>query len=98
MWRQGEDLTRLAVRDTISTGLAYEPLIPGLVSSFEERDAARYNLYNWTDWRALEHSERALCVAYYRMSHLVELHRNDAINTETVKRHKAAERKGGRRR
>lgn len=45
---------------------------------YEERQAARFGNYNWSEWCTLTKPERALGVAYYRMQHLIELHVEEA--------------------
>ncbi len=53
-------------------------MIPKTVSEFEEREAARFNGYNWSQWIELPRSERLNAVAYVRVSELVDRHRADA--------------------
>jgi hypothetical protein len=50
-----------------------------MVSELEERDAARFNGYTWHDWRELFYADRADGVAYYRISRLIDMHREDAV-------------------
>lgn len=75
---------------TVATGIEYKTRLPGLVSEFEEREAARFGHYNWTAWRQLSNEERAFVVAHYRTYHLVELHQNDAQSKELDRRQKNA--------
>ncbi len=62
--------------------------MPGIVPTAEERLAAVANLYNWTDWRALPMEERVMCVAWYRLQHLIDLHQGDAMVRDMERRQK----------
>lgn len=66
--------------------MRYNALIPGLVPEVEERDAARFNGYTWSDWRKLAYDERVTGVAYYRLSRLVDMHREEAVSSEMKRR------------
>lgn len=50
----------------------------GVVPEYEEREAARFGLYRWTDWIRLSLKERVQGIAHYRMHALIELHSGDA--------------------
>jgi hypothetical protein len=50
----------------------------GLVSEYEEREAAVYANYSPQEWRNLDYSERALTVAQYRCHFLIEAHMSAA--------------------
>ncbi len=76
---------------TVATGITYLSKLPGLVSEFEEREAARFGHYNWTAWQQLSYEDRAFGVAHYRMHYLVELHQNDAQSKELERRQKNAQ-------
>ncbi len=65
--------------DPVSTGIVYGGNLPGLVPEFEEREAAVFCHLNWTEWRLLDWLERAKNVAHFRLHHLVNLHKNDAV-------------------
>lgn len=73
------------------TGIVYQTVIPGLVSEFEEREAARFGHYNWTAWQELTYEDRAYGVAHYRTHSLVELHQNDAQAKEIDRRQRNAQ-------
>ncbi len=64
----------------MATGIRYRPPIPGMVSEYEERHAAKWGGYRWHDWRALEREDRVHGVAHYRLDRLVENHSNDAVS------------------
>lgn len=70
--------------------MAIEPLAGGLVSQYEERETARFALYNWTDWQALPDLEKVFAVAHYRVQQLVEAHVQDAVQQEVNRRSKLA--------
>lgn len=52
----------------------------------EERDAAVFSQYNWGGWLALNWQERANAIAHFRLHHVVNLHRNDALAAEMKRR------------
>ncbi len=64
----------------------YRALVPGLVPTLEERDAAVFSQYNWPSWQALTWQERAEAIAHFRLHHIVDLHRNDAVAREMKNR------------
>ena len=71
---------------TVQTGISYAPELPGLVPELEERDAARWCGYDWPAWGALAYDERARAVAYYRLSLVIDMHREDAKERELKRR------------
>lgn len=79
MMRNGLPLSEYILPKKIHVGLEVETH-PGLVSDYEARDAAKFNLYNWTDWCSISSEERAICVAFFRISNAVEEHVQDAID------------------
>lgn len=62
----------------LETGIAYNRLLPNLVPEIEEREAAIFNGYTWTEWNALPYWERIDGVAFARTHRLIELHKGDA--------------------
>jgi hypothetical protein len=52
----------------------------GEVPLFEQREAAVFSHYNWTEWQQLTATEKAECIAHYKLHSLVEAHTNDALN------------------
>lgn len=76
---------------TVATGIEYRTTIPGLVSEYEEREAARFGHYNWKAWKELSYEDRAFGIAHYRTSNLIELHQNDAQSKELDRRQKNAQ-------
>lgn len=65
----------------MQTGVHYSALIPGLVPEIEERDAARFGGDTWAEWRKLPYDERVTGIAYYRLSRLIEMHKEEAVAT-----------------
>lgn len=51
---------------------------PGLISEYECRKVAIQSNYNWSEWLSLEPTERAMCVAMYRIDNAITAHVNDA--------------------
>lgn len=78
----------------MTTGIRYKSLAPGLVPIFEEREAAHYARYNFLQWRTLTPLERAEGVAHYRLSTLVRLHQDDAVNAEMERRQRRSKGQG----
>ena len=60
--------------------------MPGFVPEYEEREAARFGLYNWTQWQFLDTKEKASIVAQRRMANLIRLHQEDAVFIEGERR------------
>lgn len=50
-----------------------------MVPEIEEREAAKFNGYTWRTWQDLPRRERVDNVAYFRLSRLIDLHREDAV-------------------
>lgn len=76
------------LRESINTGIRIDSNVPGFVPEYEEREAARFGLYSWTQWQALNVTERANSVAHFRMNKLITLHQEDAVGTEMERRRK----------
>ncbi len=81
--RHGEPISLLPLNQTVNTGVRYSAIVPGLVPEIEERDAGRFNGYTWHEWRTLHYAERVDNIAYYRLSRLIDMHKEDAVATET---------------
>lgn len=81
-----------SLQETVQTGLTYRPPIPGIVPEMEEREAARFVLTTWTEWRALPRTERVAAVAHFRLSRLIDLHGHDAVQRELRTRARRAKR------
>ncbi len=84
--RNGQPIMEHPLAETVRTGVAYNASLPGLVPLMEERDAAVFSQHNWADWEGLSWQERANAIAHFRLHHVVELHRNDALATEMKRR------------
>ena len=81
---------------TVQTGVRYSAILPGLIPEIEERDAARFGGYTWQQWRELPLVERVDGVAYYRMTRIVEIHKEDAVSTDMKLRARRSGSKGRR--
>jgi hypothetical protein len=46
----------------------------GFVSELEEREAAVYVLYTWSDWQQLDWRDRAAAIAQHRLKNLIDSH------------------------
>lgn len=57
-----------------SSGITISSPIKGFLPEYEEREAARFNLYNWSEWLALPRAERVESVAYHRAHLLAMIH------------------------
>jgi hypothetical protein len=88
--RDGEPILNYPLSEQVDTGITYESLIPDAVSVYEEREACIKNNYNWAEWQNLTWQEKAEAVAFYRLSGLLDLHRNDAL-TRDIKRKRVDE-------
>lgn len=82
MTRDGKPIWRVNISKPVPTGIDIEPLMEGLVPEYESREAAVYCHYRPNEYAELPHYERALCVAQYRISKLMALHSQDAVNSK----------------
>ncbi len=73
----------------MSTGILIGSQFAGTIPAYEEREAARFGLYNWTEWRLLNNDDKAMAVAHYRINGMISLHQQDAVNNEMERRDKA---------
>lgn len=83
----------------VNTGITYDDVRVqiGMVSEYEEREAAMYSGYTWSRWVRLDSRERAASVAHRRLSQLIGMHSQDAIDREVdlrAKRQKALSENG----
>ena len=76
----------MAISNPVRTGISFGREFGGLIPAFEEREVARFALYNWIDWLQLDPTERAACVAHYRLSNMVTMHSEDAVSREIKRR------------
>lgn len=88
--RDGEPLSAIALRHTVKTGISANEvrLDLGMISEFEERQAAVFTGTPWTEWMAVDPRERAASVAHMRYHHLIGVHTNDAVNRDSERRRK----------
>ena len=75
--RDGEPITDYPVK-TLDTGIEYERQLLQLVPEIEEREAARFSGYKWSEWRELARQDRVDCLAYFRLSRAIEMNVHDA--------------------
>lgn len=76
-------------RDSISLPIEYIGNIWGLITQLEEREAARFNNYSWSEWQALPYGEKVMAVAFTQVQHQIELLSNDAVQDEIRRKTKA---------
>lgn len=88
--RDGEPLSAIPLRDIVRTGISPNEvrLDLGMVSEFEERQAAVFTGTPWTEWMATDPRERAASVAHMRYHHLISVHTSDAVNRDTERKRK----------
>ena len=77
MERHGEPITAYPLR-TIDTGITYGSVFPELIPEIEEREAARFNGYSWSQWQGLVRGEKVSGVAYCRIRRAIDMNRDDA--------------------
>lgn len=65
----------------MKTGIEYEDArtYVGLVAEMEERQAARTSGYTWPEYMAAEYDSRVTAVAFMRLTQIIELHSQDAV-------------------
>lgn len=51
-----------------------------MVPEYEEREAARFSGYTWTEWETSTHLEHVHAIAYYRAHIMIENHVQHAVN------------------
>ncbi len=84
--RNGLPITEHPLSETVETGVRYNVVLGGLVPEMEEREASVFAQYTWDRWLALSWQERANAIAHFRLHHLIDLHRNDAVSSEMKRR------------
>ena len=67
----------------------------GLISELEERDSAKFNGFTWNEWQKLPYLDRVDGVAYSRLTHIIDIVKEDAVSREMDHR---ARRGGSKRR
>lgn len=71
---------------SVSTGIEYGRVLPGLVPYFEEREAAIATGYAWPSWQLAPQYEKAEAVAFMRLRHYLALNQSDAVNQDAERR------------
>ena len=75
-------------RHTLQTGITWDSVATGLVPPLEEREAARFCGYRWADWMTMTRDDRIEAIAHYRVTRLIELHQQDAVQLDHERRSK----------
>lgn len=70
----------------IATGIEITAPVAGAVPEYDQREAARFSLYSWTQYLALPRSEQIGVIAYYRAHRLVEAHTHAAVEAAAAAR------------
>lgn len=69
-----------APKPPVSVNIHYERE-DNVVPEYEQREACIYANYNWHQWvNLIDWYERAMCVAQYRLHHMIESHVQDKSN------------------
>jgi len=63
----------------MNSGITIKPMIPGIVSELEERDAAKFSLIPWPDFKVMNRLEKADVIAYFRIRMEIDAHTNDEM-------------------
>lgn len=63
----------------VNPGISQRPRLGGLVAEVEERDAAQFGGYTWSEWMKLSYYEKVDGVAYHRVRKLMSLHTGAAV-------------------
>jgi len=91
--REGEPITEYPLKHSLNTGISYHPEMPGIVAEIEEREAARFSGYTWSEWKKLPRLDRVDNLAYFRLRRTMDHHQQEAAEQETERR---AKRRHGR--
>lgn len=87
MTRHGTPLRQYLLAKKVDAGIAIESVLD-FVPEYEQREAAVYCQFNWTDWSELDSRERAACIAHYRIHLAIEAHVSDAVTKKANRRKK----------
>lgn len=71
-------ITEYQLARRVNTGIEIKSP-SGVVPEYEEREAAIFAHYNWTQWVELTWQERAQIVAHYRLHLLIQGHVDEAV-------------------
>ncbi|KKL12514.1 hypothetical protein LCGC14_2535010 [marine sediment metagenome] len=85
MERWGEPITAYQLR-LLETGITYRRIVKDVVPEVEEREAARFNGYNWKEWLVLPKRERVDGVAYFRIRRAIDMNQQDAVRMDADRR------------
>lgn len=73
----GIPILQYSLPQQFDAGIRQE-VIPGLVSEYECREAARFVLCSWDRWLELDEDQRAGAAAHFRVNHALEANVSDA--------------------
>lgn len=73
---------------TLDTGITFRAQIAGVVTEIEEREAARFNGYNWREWQGVPRDDRIDGVAHYRLARQIDMVREDVRGREIYRQSK----------
>jgi hypothetical protein len=79
--RNGEPIAAVPLRNQVPHGIETWDIREelGMISEFEEREAAVFVGSPWMEWEHIDPRERAASVAHYRMHNAVSAHAHDAV-------------------
>lgn len=91
--REGVDIHKAYLKNTIDTGIEVQPLFVGihqLVNPLDEFNACIAGNMSWSKWYNCEYSldEKASVVALSRLNRIREIHSDDAIQIESERKNK----------
>lgn len=95
VYRNGEPIQLLRLKQGVRTGIEITGLLVGLVPELEEREASLFCGYTWKEWNEFSLTdpvgrwERASGIAHYRVHNLIKQHSEDAVSEEIDRRSKA---------
>lgn len=83
--RDGERIEAVPLRHTVRTGIAPNDvrLDLGMISEYEEREAAVFSGTPWREWAETDPRDRAATVAHMRYHHLISAHVSDAVRRDS---------------
>ena len=79
--RDGEPIELVPLRNAIRTGIVVDDarVALGMISEYEEREAAIFSGLPWMEWLNEDARERAGTVAHMRLHYQISSHTSDAV-------------------
>lgn len=74
----------------IATGIEVTAPVAGAVPEYDQREAARFSLFSWTEYLALPRKEQINVIAYHRAHKLVEAHSHAAVEAAAARQARRA--------